>query len=65
MDFKMIWRNWFPQWVQVPFESLIWEGQVYASRSRELDKLFPSEELSAIFLKFEIVVCKIFDFGKV
>ena len=46
-----------------PFENTVGKGEI--ARNEQF-LLFPQfRELSAIYIKFEIVICKLFQFGRV
>ena len=53
----------------MPFENTVGKGEI--ARNEQFPFFFPTvfstflEKLSSIFVKFEIVVCKLFQFGRV
>ena len=52
----------------MPFENTVGKGEIACNKQFLLfphSVFYPSRELSAIFVKFEIVVCKLFQFRRV
>ena len=48
-----------------PFENTVGKGEIASNFSFSHDVFYPFGKLSAIFVKFEIVVWKLFQIGRV
>ena len=66
--FKVIKEPWFLRVCSLSLLKTLWEKEnllVTSNFSFSYSVFNPFEELSSIFIKFEIVVCKLFQFGRV
>ena len=61
-------KPWFLRVYSTSLLKTLWEKEkllVTSNFSFSHSVFYPSKELSAIFIKFEIIVCKLFQFGRV
>ena len=61
-------KPWFLRVYSICFLKTMWEKEkllVMSNFSFSCIVFYPFRELSAIFIKFEIVICKFFQFGRV
>ena len=61
-------KPWFSHVCSTSLLKTLWEKEklhIMSNFSFSHSVFYPFQELSAIFVKFEIVVCKLFQFGRV
>ena len=58
-------KPWFLRVCRKSFENTVGKGDVTSNFSYSQSVFYPFGKLAAIFIKVEIVVCKVFQFGRV